>query len=189
MEDLVLGSLIVLIATIPMLFIAMAIKLKSPGPIFFRQRRYGLCGRQIRILKFRTMTVCEDGPDLVQATKDDCRVTRLGKFLRRTSLDEFPQFFQVLTGELSLVGPRPHAIAHNEKYRGIIHGYMLRHIVKPGITGWAQVNGWRGETAELVQMEERVRHDMEYIHNWNLLLDLKIIFLTIFGAKKRQNAY
>jgi len=188
-EDLFLGSCIVLLMTIPMLCIALAIKIKSPGPIFFRQSRYGLCGRHFRILKFRTMTVCEDGPNIVQAAKDDVRVTKLGKFLRRTSLDEFPQFFQVLTGELSLVGPRPHAVAHNEKYRAIIHGYMLRHTVKPGITGWAQVNGWRGETAEVVKMEERVRHDMEYIRNWNLLLDLKIIFLTIFGSKKSQNAY
>ncbi len=188
MEDLALGSLILLLAAIPMLCIAVAIKMKSPGPIFFRQWRYGLCGKQIRILKFRTMTVSEDGPNVVQVTKNDARVTKLGRFLRRTSLDEFPQFFQVLTGELSLVGPRPHAVAHNEKYRAIIHGYMLRHIVKPGITGWAQVNGWRGETAELVKMEERVRHDMEYIRNWNLFLDLKIIFLTVFGAKKSQNA-
>lgn len=188
MEDLALGSVIVLLTSIPMLCIALAIKLRSPGPILFRQRRYGLCGRQIRILKFRTMTVCEDGAEVVQVTKDDARVTKLGSFLRRTSLDEFPQFFQVLTGELSLVGPRPHAVAHNEKYRTIIHGYMLRHMVKPGITGWAQVNGWRGETAEIEKMEERVRHDMEYIRNWNLLLDLKIIFLTVFGAKNRQNA-
>jgi len=188
-EDLVLGSFIVALVTIPMLCIAVAIKMKMPGPIFFRQSRYGLCGKRIRILKFRTMTVCEDGPDIVQVAKDDVRVTKLGKFLRRTSLDEFPQFLQVLTGELSLVGPRPHAVAHNEKYRALIHGYMLRHTVKPGITGWAQVNGWRGETIEVEKMEERVRHDMEYIRNWNLLLDLKIIFLTIFGAKKRQNAY
>jgi putative colanic acid biosynthesis UDP-glucose lipid carrier transferase len=188
-EDLVLGSFIVLLVALPMLCIAMAIKMKSPGPVFFRQWRYGLCGKKIRILKFRTMTVCEDGPDVVQATKDDARVTKLGKFLRRTSLDEFPQFLQVLTGELSLVGPRPHAVAHNEKYRAIIHGYMLRHTVKPGITGWAQVNGWRGETAELAKMEGRVRCDMEYIRNWNLFLDLKIIFLTVFGAKQRQNAY
>ena len=188
-EDLALGGLITVVALIPMLCIAIAIKLKTPGPILFRQRRYGLCGRQIRILKFRTMTVCEDGPDVVQVAKDDSRVTALGRFLRRTSLDEFPQFFQVLTGELSLVGPRPHAVAHNEKYRAIIHGYMLRHIVKPGITGWAQVNGWRGETAEIQKMEERVRHDMEYIRNWTLLLDLKILFLTVFGRKKRRNAY
>lgn len=188
LEDLVLGSFIVLLTAIPMLCIAIAIKIKSPGPIFFKQWRYGLSGKKIRILKFRTMTVCEDGADVVQVVKDDVRVTKLGKFLRRTSLDEFPQFFQVLTGELSLVGPRPHAVAHNEKYRAIIHGYMLRHMVKPGITGWAQVNGWRGETAELVKMEERVRHDMEYISKWNLLLDLKIIFLTVFGAKKSLHA-
>lgn len=187
-EDLVLGGLIVVLTTLPMLCIALAIKIKTPGPVFFHQWRYGLCGRKIRILKFRTMTVCEDGPNVVQAKQNDVRVTSLGRFLRRTSLDEFPQFLQVLTGELSLVGPRPHAVAHNEKYREIIHGYMLRHIVKPGITGWAQVNGWRGETAELGKMEERVRHDMEYIRNWNLLLDLKIIFLTVFGAKKNQNA-
>jgi putative colanic acid biosynthesis UDP-glucose lipid carrier transferase len=188
LEDLVIGSFIVLLVAIPMLCIAVAIKIKSPGPVFFRQWRYGLSGKKIRILKFRTMTVCEDGPDVVQVTKNDTRVTKLGKFLRRTSLDEFPQFLQVLTGEISLVGPRPHAVAHNEKYRAIIHGYMLRHTVKPGITGWAQVNGWRGETAELVKMEERVRHDMEYIRNWNLFLDLKIIFLTVFGSKKSQNA-
>ncbi len=187
-EDLLLGSFIVLLTAIPMLCIAVAIKAKSPGPVLFRQWRYGLSGKLIRVLKFRTMTVCEDGANVVQATKDDARVTKLGKFLRRTSLDEFPQFLQVLTGELSLVGPRPHAVSHNEKYRAIIHGYMLRHMVKPGITGWAQVNGWRGETAEVEKMEERVRHDMEYIRNWNLLLDLKIIFMTIFGAKKRQNA-
>ena len=135
------------------------------------------------------MTVCEDGPDVKQATKNDHRVTKIGGFLRRTSLDEFPQFLQVLTGELSLVGPRPHAVAHNEQYRSLIQGYMLRHMVKPGITGWAQVNGWRGETAEIEKMEQRVRHDLEYIRDWNLLLDLKIIFLTIFGIKNRRNAY
>jgi putative colanic acid biosysnthesis UDP-glucose lipid carrier transferase len=188
-EDLVLGSMIVMLTALPMLVIAIAIKVSSPGPVFFRQWRYGLCGKKIRILKFRTMTVCEDGPNVRQASKNDSRVTRIGRFLRRTSLDEFPQFLQVLTGELSLVGPRPHAVAHNEQYRTLIHGYMLRHMVKPGITGWAQVNGWRGETAELEKMEQRVRHDLEYIRNWNLLLDLKIIFLTIFGSKKSRNAY
>jgi putative colanic acid biosynthesis UDP-glucose lipid carrier transferase len=187
-EDVVIGSFIVLLTSILMLLIAVAIKLESPGPVIFRQWRNGLSGKRIRIVKFRTMNVCEDGADVVQAVKDDVRVTKLGKFLRRTSLDEFPQLLQVLTGELSLVGPRPHAVAHNEKYRAILHGYMLRHMVKPGITGWAQVNGWRGETAELVKMEERVRHDMEYIRNWNLVLDLKIIFLTVFGAKKSRNA-
>jgi putative colanic acid biosynthesis UDP-glucose lipid carrier transferase len=189
LEDLVIGSMIVLVTLIPMACIAIAIKVSSPGPIFFRQWRYGLCGKKIRILKFRTMTVCEDGPTVRQVQKNDSRVTAIGRFLRRTSLDEFPQFLQVLTGELSLVGPRPHAVAHNEQYRSLIHGYMLRHMVKPGITGWAQVNGWRGETAELDKMEQRVQHDLEYIRNWNLLLDLKIIFLTIFGAKKGKNAY
>ncbi len=189
LEDLVIGSVIVLLTAIPMACIAVAIKVSSPGPIFFRQWRYGLCGKKIRILKFRTMTVCEDGPTITQVAKNDSRVTRIGRFLRKTSLDEFPQFLQVLTGELSLVGPRPHAVAHNEQYRSLIHGYMLRHLVKPGITGWAQVNGWRGETPELEKMEQRVRHDLEYIRNWNLFLDLKIIFLTIFGAKKRRNAY
>jgi putative colanic acid biosynthesis UDP-glucose lipid carrier transferase len=189
LEDLVIGSMIVLLTLIPMAFIAVAIKVSSPGPVFFRQWRYGLCGKKIRILKFRTMTVCEDGASVKQVSKDDVRVTAIGRFLRRTSLDEFPQFLQVLTGELSLVGPRPHAVAHNEQYRSLIHGYMLRHMVKPGITGWAQVNGWRGETAELDKMEQRVQHDLEYIRNWNLFLDLKIIFLTIFGAKNRRNAY
>jgi putative colanic acid biosysnthesis UDP-glucose lipid carrier transferase len=189
LEDLVLGSLILLIIALPMLAIAIAIKVSSPGPILFRQWRYGLCGKKIRILKFRTMTVCEDGPLVRQASKNDSRITKIGRFLRRSSLDELPQFLQVLTGDLSLVGPRPHAVAHNEQYRSLIHGYMLRHIVKPGITGWAQVNGWRGETAELEKMEQRVRHDLEYIRNWNLLLDLKIIFLTVFGSKKSRNAY
>jgi putative colanic acid biosysnthesis UDP-glucose lipid carrier transferase len=189
LEDLVIGSMIVLLTLVPMIGIALAIKLSSPGPVFFRQWRYGLCGKKIRILKFRTMAVCEDGPTIKQVSKNDARVTGIGRFLRRTSLDEFPQFLQVLTGELSLVGPRPHAVAHNEQYRSLIHGYMLRHMVKPGITGWAQVNGWRGETAELEKMEQRVQHDLEYIRNWNLFLDLKIIFLTIFGAKKGRNAY
>jgi len=190
LEDLVLGTAILAVTALPMIAIAVAVKLSSPGPILFRQWRYGLCGKKIRVLKFRTMTVCEDGPKVDQVlSPDDPRVTRIGRFLRRTSLDEFPQFLQVLTGELSLVGPRPHAVAHNEQYRALIHGYMLRHIVKPGITGWAQVNGWRGETAELDKMEQRVRHDLEYIRNWNLFLDLKIIFLTIFGAKNRRNAF
>jgi putative colanic acid biosynthesis UDP-glucose lipid carrier transferase len=189
LEDLILGSAIVLLTAIPMLCIAVAVRVSSPGPILFRQWRYGLSGKRIRVLKFRTMKVCEDGPNVVQASKNDPRVTRLGRFLRRTSLDEFPQFLQVLTGELSLVGPRPHAVAHNEQYRALIHGYMLRHMVKPGITGWAQVNGLRGETAELKQMKQRVQRDLEYIRNWNVFLDLKIILLTIIGAMKGRNAY
>ena len=189
LEDLILGSAIVLLTAIPMIGIAVAVKLSSPGPIIFRQWRYGLSGKRIRILKFRTMRVCEDGPNIVQASKNDPRITRVGRFLRRTSLDEFPQFLQVITGELSLVGPRPHAVAHNEQYRTLIQGYMLRHMVKPGITGWAQVNGLRGETTKLEQMKQRVQHDLDYIRNWNLLLDLKILFMTILGVVRGRNAY
>jgi putative colanic acid biosynthesis UDP-glucose lipid carrier transferase len=188
LEDLVIGSMIVLLTLIPMACVAVAIKVSSPGPIFFRQLRYGLCGKKIHILKFRTMTACANGPSDQQASRNHSRVTAIGRFLRGTFLDEIPQFLQVLTGELSLVGPRPHAVAHNEQYRSLIHGYMLRHMVKPGITGLAQLNGWPGETAELDKMEQWVKHDLEYIRNWNLFLDLKIMFLTIFGAKKGRNA-
>jgi putative colanic acid biosynthesis UDP-glucose lipid carrier transferase len=188
-EDLVLGSLILLLIAVPMLAIAIGVRLSSPGPVFFRQRRYGLNGEEIRVLKFRSMVVTEDGANVKQATKGDQRVTPFGAFLRRTSLDELPQFLNVLTGEMSIVGPRPHAVSHNEMYRRMIHGYMLRHKVKPGITGWAQVNGWRGETDTLEKMEQRVNHDLHYIQNWGLLFDLKIIFKTIFGSGTRQNAY
>ena len=187
-EDILIGSAILALIALPMLVIALAVKLTSPGPIFFAQRRYGLNGRGIRVLKFRTMTVCEDGPVVVQAQANDKRFTSIGGFLRRTSLDELPQFLQVLTGEMSIVGPRPHANAHNEKYRALIKGYMLRHKVKPGITGWAQVNGWRGETPDVSMMEKRLEHDLEYIKSWSLLLDMKIILLTVFGKKKNQNA-
>jgi putative colanic acid biosynthesis UDP-glucose lipid carrier transferase len=135
------------------------------------------------------MSVCEDGPQITQAKRNDSRVTRLGRLLRRTSLDELPQFLQVLTGEMSIVGPRPHAVAHNEQYRTLIHGYMLRHKVKPGITGWAQVNGWRGETPDVSWMERRVQHDLEYIERWSLFWDLKIILLTVLGRKKSKNAF
>ena len=188
-EDIVLSSIILCLIAVPMLFIALAIKLTSPGPVFFKQRRYGLNGKELRVLKFRTMTCCEDGPSVRQATKNDARITKVGAFLRRTSLDEFPQFLQALTGEMSIVGPRPHAVAHNELYRAKIRGYMLRHKVKPGITGWAQVNGWRGETDVLEKMQKRVEHDLEYIRNWGLGWDLKIVFLTIFGKKTNHNAY
>jgi putative colanic acid biosynthesis UDP-glucose lipid carrier transferase len=187
-EDLILGSLILIFIAVPMLLVALAIKLTSPGPVFFRQRRFGLNAREIRVLKFRTMTVCEDGDSVRQATVNDARVTRLGRFLRRTSIDELPQFLQVLTGEMSIVGPRPHAVAHNQTYRALIQGYMLRHKVKPGITGWAQVNGLRGETDTLEKMENRIRYDLDYIKTWYLWLDLKIIFLTIFGSKKNLGA-
>ena len=188
-EDMLAGTVILLIISIPLLVIAALVKLTSAGPIFFRQRRYGLNGREMKILKFRTMTVCEDGPNIVQASRNDPRVTALGRFLRRMSLDELPQFLQVLTGAMSIVGPRPHAVAHNEQYRSLIPGYMLRHKVKPGITGWAQVNGWRGETPTLRWMKKRVEHDLEYINRWNVLWDLKIILLTMLGRKKSRNAY
>ncbi len=188
-EDLLIGVLILIVISLPMLAVMLAIKLSGPGPIFFRQRRYGLNGREIRVLKFRTMTVCEDGPTVNQARKNDSRITPIGSFLRRSSLDELPQFFQVITGEMSIVGPRPHAVSHNEEYRRLISGYMLRHKVKPGITGWAQINGWRGETDVLEKMQKRVEHDLEYIRNWRLSLDIWIIFMTIFGSKTRKNAY
>jgi putative colanic acid biosynthesis UDP-glucose lipid carrier transferase len=188
-EDVLLGALFLAIAGVPMLLIAALVKLTSPGPVFFRQRRYGLNGEVIHVLKFRTMTVAEDGDSVSQATKNDVRITPFGAFLRRTSLDELPQLIHVVTGTMSLVGPRPHAVAHNEQYRKTIHGYMLRHKVKPGLTGWAQVNGWRGETDTLEKMEKRVEHDLEYIRRWGLIFDLKIIALTVFSAKVRQNAY
>ncbi len=187
-EDIVVGMLILALIAIPMIFIGLAVKLTSKGPVFFRQRRYGLNGDVIYVLKFRSMTVSEDGDDVRQAKKDDARITKLGAFMRRTSLDELPQFVHVVTGAMSIVGPRPHAIAHNELYRTKIQGYMLRHKVKPGITGWAQVNGWRGETDTLEKMEKRVEHDLYYIRNWGLLWDLEIIFLTVFGRKVRKNA-
>jgi putative colanic acid biosynthesis UDP-glucose lipid carrier transferase len=172
-----------------MLVIALAIKLTSRGPVFFRQRRYGLNGEDLRVLKFRSMTVMEDGADVKQAVKDDARVTKVGAFLRRTSLDELPQFFLVLTGDMSIVGPRPHAVSHNEQYRSLIPGYMLRHKVKPGITGWAQVNGWRGETDTLEKMAKRVEYDLIYIRDWELWVDLKIIFMTVFFVLRGKNAY
>jgi putative colanic acid biosynthesis UDP-glucose lipid carrier transferase len=188
-EDIIMAAIILIIISGPMALIALAIKLTSRGPIFFRQRRYGLNGEQIRVLKFRTMTVCEDGDKVVQATRSDGRVTALGALLRRTSLDELPQFLQVLTGTMSIVGPRPHAVAHNEEYRSLIQGYMRRHKVKPGITGWAQVNGWRGETDTVEKMEKRVQYDLEYINRWNLGLDFKIIVLTIWTVLRNRNAY
>ena len=189
MEDIVVGSMILSIIALPMLFIALGVKLTSKGPVFFRQRRYGLNGEVIHVLKFRSMTVMEDDGQVKQATKNDKRITPFGGFLRRTSLDELPQFFHVISGTMSIVGPRPHAVAHNELYRTKIEGYMLRHKVKPGITGWAQVNGWRGETDTLEKMEKRIEHDLAYIRNWTLLWDIKIIFLTVFGRKVRKNAY
>jgi putative colanic acid biosynthesis UDP-glucose lipid carrier transferase len=187
--DLVFGSLILLAAAPAMLACAAAVKLSSPGPVFFRQKRYGLDGRPIDVWKFRSMRVCENGPEVKQAVKGDARITRVGAFLRKTSLDELPQLFNVLEGTMSLVGPRPHANAHNELYRKQIQGYMLRHKVKPGITGLAQVNGWRGETDTLEKMERRVECDHAYIRDWSPWLDIKILFRTVFTVLSRQNAY
>lgn len=187
--DIVVSTLaIVLLAPLYML-IAVLIKLDSSGPILFRQPRFGVDGTEITVLKFRTMVVQETSNSIEQATRNDSRVTRVGAFLRRTSLDETPQFFNVLHGEMSVVGPRPHAVAHNEEYREKIHGYMGRHKIKPGITGWAQVNGWRGETDTLEKMEMRVVYDMEYIRNWSIWLDVKIVFLTIFRGFIGKNVY
>jgi putative colanic acid biosynthesis UDP-glucose lipid carrier transferase len=188
-EDIVLGIGAIIVASPVMVLFAILIKLTSKGPVFFKQRRYGLNGEVIEVLKFRSMRVTEDGPVVKQATKDDPRITPVGRFMRRTSIDELPQLFHVVSGKMSLVGPRPHAVAHNEEYRKRIQGYMLRHKVKPGLTGWAQVNGWRGETDTLEKMEKRIEHDLEYIRRWGIMFDIWIIFLTVFGRKVRQNAY
>ncbi len=188
-EDMFIGSLILLLISLPMLVIALAIKMTSRGPVLFKQKRYGINGRELTVYKFRSMTVCDDGDVIKQAEKNDARITPLGAFLRRTSLDELPQFFNVLNGSMSIVGPRPHAIAHNEEYRKKIGGYMLRHMVKPGITGWAQINGLRGETRFIEQMEKRIDYDLYYIRNWSLVWDIKIIWLTIFKGFVNKNAY
>jgi putative colanic acid biosynthesis UDP-glucose lipid carrier transferase len=188
-EDLVIASLILILVSPLLLLIALGVKLSSPGPMIFKQRRYGLDGHEIVVYKFRTMKVCEDGPEICQATSHDHRVTPFGKFLRRTSLDELPQFFNVVRGTMSIVGPRPHAVAHNEYYRRLIPGYMLRHKVRPGLTGWAQINGWRGETETLEKMEKRVEFDLDYLRRWSLSFDLKIILLTIFRGFKDSHAY
>jgi putative colanic acid biosynthesis UDP-glucose lipid carrier transferase len=188
-SDIALAILIQVPLLPIMVGIALAVKLTSPGPVIFRQRRYGLYGEEIIVYKFRSMTVSDDGPNIVQARKNDPRVTRVGAFLRRTSLDELPQFFNVLQGRMSIVGPRPHAVAHNELYRKVIKGYMLRHKVKPGITGWAQVNGMRGETDTLDKMEGRVEFDLAYLRNWSLWFDLWIVLRTIKVVLKRENAH
>jgi len=188
-SDIILSLLILLLISPIMLAIALSIAYTSPGPIIFRQRRYGLNGEEIMVSKFRSMTVCEDGETVQQAQKNDRRVTKVGAFLRKTSLDELPQFFNVLQGRMSIVGPRPHAVAHNELYRSMIKGYMVRHKVKPGITGWAQVNGWRGETDTLEKMKKRIDYDLAYLQNWSLRLDLYIILKTITTVIKDKHAY
>jgi putative colanic acid biosynthesis UDP-glucose lipid carrier transferase len=183
-------SLAILAAIAPLLAaLALCVKLSSPGPVIFKQRRYGLDGEEIVVYKFRSMTVVEDGAEIRQCAPDDCRLTPLGAFMRRTSLDELPQFINVLQGRMSIVGPRPHAVAHNELYRKLIKGYMQRHKVRPGLTGWAQVNGLRGETATLERMQARIDHDLDYLRNWSLRLDLYIIAKTVWVVLKGENAH
>ena len=188
-SDILLASLILLLVSPAMLAIAAGVKLSSPGPVIFMQRRYGLDGKEISVYKFRSMTVCEDGDSVPQAQRGDRRITRFGAFLRRTSLDELPQFINVLQGRMSVVGPRPHAVAHNELYRKLIKGYMIRHKVKPGITGLAQVNGLRGETETLEKMKARIECDLDYLRNWSLGLDLSIVLRTVLVVIRDRNAY
>jgi putative colanic acid biosynthesis UDP-glucose lipid carrier transferase len=189
-EDTLLASFILLLVSPLMLLIALGIKLTSPGPILFKQQRHGWGGREIEVYKFRTMHLHNAASARVQqATRSDARITPFGAFLRRTSLDELPQFINVLQGRMSIVGPRPHALAHNEHYKELIESYMLRHKVKPGITGWAQVNGYRGETDTLEKMQKRIEYDLYYIEHWSLGLDLKIIALTLFKGFSHPNAY
>jgi putative colanic acid biosysnthesis UDP-glucose lipid carrier transferase len=188
-SDIVLACLILVLCSPLLLVVALLVKFTSPGPVIFRQRRYGLDGREIIVYKFRSMTVCEDGSDIPQARKGDSRLTCIGEFLRKTSIDELPQFINVLQGRMSIVGPRPHAVAHNEMYRKLIKGYMVRHKVKPGITGWAQVNGFRGETKTLDKMQARVDYDLEYLRNWSLQLDLYVVARTVLLVFKDNSAY
>jgi putative colanic acid biosysnthesis UDP-glucose lipid carrier transferase len=188
-SDVVLSLLILLLISPLMLAIAVAVKASSPGKVLFKQRRYGVDGSDIVVYKFRSMTVSEDGAQVTQATRNDHRVTRLGAYLRRTSLDELPQFINVLQGRMSIVGPRPHAVAHNELYRKLVKGYMIRHKVKPGITGLAQVSGYRGETDTVEKMQKRIDYDLSYLRQWSLGLDLWIIARTVAVVIGDRNAY
>lgn len=187
--DITVSLLAVVLLSPILLLVAFAVKFSSPGPVIFKQRRYGLDGSEIAVYKFRSMKVTEDGAKIQQASKTDSRITPIGRFLRRSSLDELPQLINVLQGKMSLVGPRPHAVAHNEEYRKLIKGYMLRHKVPPGITGLAQVSGCRGETARLEDMEARVKYDIEYLRHWSLWLDVKIILMTAFKIIRDDQAY
>ncbi len=190
LEDLILGVAIGLLITPLCLMIALLMKLTDPGPVLFKQHRHGRDGKPFKVYKFRTMKLyTEDEDNVTQAQKNDFRVTKIGSFLRRTSLDELPQFFNVLQGRMSIVGPRPHALIHNEYYKDLVESYMWRHKVKPGITGLAQIRGYRGETNTLEKMEKRVECDLEYINNWSLWLDIKIILLTTLKGFINKNAY
>jgi len=176
--DVIIASAAIVLFAIPMLVASLAILIESGRPILFRQYRRGLGGRVFEIMKFRSMTVQENGASIDQALRDDPRVTRLGRILRRTSMDELPQFFNVLRGDMSIVGPRPHALAHDNQYDALIETYAYRSHVKPGITGWAQINGLRGEIRDLSDMEARVDHDLWYINHWSIWLDLRILLIT-----------
>ena len=188
--DLAASTALLALLALPMAVIALLVKRSSPGPVFYRQKRYGLMGEEILVWKFRSMRMCDDGTgEVKQATKDDDRVTKIGRILRSTSLDELPQLFNVVEGSMSLVGPRPHASAHNEQYRSLIDGYMLRHKVKPGITGLAQVNGARGETETLDKMQRRIELDHRYIREWSIWMDLRILLQTVTVVWQRENAY
>ena len=189
LSDIVLSVAILVLISPLLLLISVGVKLSSPGPTIFRQKRNGLDGSEITVYKFRSMRAMDNGAVVQQATKDDPRITPFGAFLRKTSLDELPQFFNVLQGRMSIVGPRPHAVAHNELYRELIRAYMVRHKVKPGITGWAQVNGMRGETETVEKMKARVEYDLEYLRNWSLGLDLQIIVRTVRVLFFDRNAY
>ena len=181
-EDKVLSFLILLLIFPILILVAIAVKLDSPGPVFFRQNRAGWSGKSFKIWKFRSMYVHqEEAGELKQASKGDSRITRVGAFIRKTSLDELPQIFNVLTGDMSLVGPRPHAIQHDKEYSQRIFDYFARHHIKPGITGLAQVRGLRGETIEIEQMVQRIESDIEYINNWSIWLDISILFRTVFA--------
>ena len=188
-SDIVLSSIILVLISPILLAVAIGVKRSSPGPVIFKQRRNGVDGKEILVYKFRSMRVMENGAKVTQATKGDPRVTPFGAFIRRTSLDELPQFINVLQGRMSIVGPRPHAVAHNEQYRELVQAYMLRHKVKPGITGWAQVNGYRGETDTLDKMIGRVQYDIDYLRNWSLTMDMRIIAKTVKLTLFDKNAY
>ena len=189
LTDVALSTVILLLLLPLLAIVALAVKWSSPGPIIFKQRRYGLDGHEIAIYKFRTMKVTEDGSQIRQASRSDDRITPIGAILRRSSLDELPQLINVLQGRMSLVGPRPHAVAHNEEYRKLIKGYMIRHKVLPGITGLAQVNGCRGETAQLEEMQARINYDLDYLRHWSPMLDIKIILLTVVKLFRDDKAY
>jgi undecaprenyl-phosphate galactose phosphotransferase/putative colanic acid biosynthesis UDP-glucose lipid carrier transferase len=187
--DVVLASLALIFFLPIMTLTAIAIKLDSPGPVIFRQNRNGFNGRQFVIFKFRTMKVQENGPAVLQATRDDPRVTSIGRLLRSASIDELPQLLNVLIGDMSLIGPRPHALAHDSYFENVLSDYAFRHHVKPGITGWAQCNGARGETPSIEHISERVKLDLWYINNWSLWLDIQIIIKTFFEVLRKRNAY